>query len=254
MSLFNYKGINVYYDLTGEGDRTVLFIHGLGSSHDVFLPSREYSFFNEYRLLFVDLPGFGRSDKQENYDYSMRNGVDVCLGLLKYLHIDGVILVAHSLGGVIAQLVAEEIDVEAFINCEGNLTINDCKLSLYIYAQGLDKFVKSGFDELKEKNFGKPYYDCLCMTDANAVFLSSKMLVKACRKDGILEQFINLRTKKLYIYGERSSKRRKSREYLKETDVVIEYIEDSGHSMMEENPSAFYDAIKRFLSAQLKSC
>lgn len=89
-----------YYDNNVEGT-PLIFIHGwLGSSLEW-----KYQFFHfnlKNHVILVDLPGFGKSDKP-NKDYSIDFYTRQISDFLKLLKYNEVILIGHSLGGLIAQ-------------------------------------------------------------------------------------------------------------------------------------------------------
>jgi pimeloyl-ACP methyl ester carboxylesterase len=84
----------------GRGDTTLLFLHGYGESLLAWRQLLDH-FTPHYRVLAVDLPGFGLSDKPlGNYDYPTYAR---WLGDLLAHEIKGpVIVVGHSMGGQIA--------------------------------------------------------------------------------------------------------------------------------------------------------
>jgi len=90
----------VHYLDVGAGPPVVL-VHGLASAWSVWyhtLPALSA----HYRVIAVDLPGFGRSDAFGR-DVEVTDYVDVLIELLDGLEIERVGLIGHSLGGVIAQ-------------------------------------------------------------------------------------------------------------------------------------------------------
>lgn len=59
-----------------------------------------------YRVLTIDLRGHGDSDWPGQYSYELMR--DDVLGILDQLELDKVTIVGHSLGGVVAYLIAED--------------------------------------------------------------------------------------------------------------------------------------------------
>ena len=57
--------MKINYKLIGEGKETVLFLHGWGANLNSFLFC-ENALKNNYKLLLVDFPGFGESEKLNN--------------------------------------------------------------------------------------------------------------------------------------------------------------------------------------------
>lgn len=62
--------VNIHYKSYGEGPKTILFIHGFGCDMNVW--EEQFDAFKvdkDLRLVFVDLPGYGLSDKP-HVDYT----------------------------------------------------------------------------------------------------------------------------------------------------------------------------------------
>lgn len=83
----------------------VLFIHGWATSGFVWHPIFQH-WKNENRLLAVDLLGTGFSHKP-NAGYNLESHTESLISILDQMD-DDVILVGHSMGGALAQLVALE--------------------------------------------------------------------------------------------------------------------------------------------------
>lgn len=89
-----------YYDNKLEGI-PLLFIHGwLGSSLE--WAYQLFHFNLKKHIIMLDLPGFGKSDKLET-NYSIEFFTKYIIKFLKLLEYNEIILIGHSLGGLIAQ-------------------------------------------------------------------------------------------------------------------------------------------------------
>jgi 3-oxoadipate enol-lactonase len=94
------NGIKICYSSQGEGFPTFL-LHGFGSKKEGFMAQiPELSKY--FRVISIDLRGSGKSSRP-NYHYTMDMLVDDVKGLMDYLSIKKLNLIAHSFGGVIAQ-------------------------------------------------------------------------------------------------------------------------------------------------------
>ncbi len=90
------NGVNLYYEVSGEGEPLV-FIHGLGSStFDWEFQVPEFS--KSFKVITFDLRGHGQSDKPEG-PYTMQQYSDDLSGLLQGLGIPSAHIVGISLGG-----------------------------------------------------------------------------------------------------------------------------------------------------------
>jgi len=99
MPKIQVNGINLYYEVEGEG-QPLLFIHGLGSStRDWEMQVKEFS--KSYQVITCDLRGHGQSDKPAG-PYSLPMFAADTAGLLKSLNFKSAHVVGLSLGGGIA--------------------------------------------------------------------------------------------------------------------------------------------------------
>jgi pimeloyl-ACP methyl ester carboxylesterase len=83
----------------------VLAIHGLGATMGSFLPTVA-ALAPRFRVMALDLPGFGDSDKPIGAAYDARFFADSVVDLLDALELDHAHLIGNSLGGRVALEVA----------------------------------------------------------------------------------------------------------------------------------------------------
>ncbi len=94
----------VAYIDAGSGDKTLVLVHGLASNAGFWrevIPQLE----KNYRLIVVDLPGYGKSQKGE-LPIGMQYYADVVAGLIDELKLSNVTYVGHSMGGQIGITLA----------------------------------------------------------------------------------------------------------------------------------------------------
>src|SRR5512135_1060782 len=99
MATLRANGINLYYEVTGEG-QPLVFIHGLGSSTRDW-ESQTPEFAKSYKVITFDLRGHGQSDKPVGLD-SVPQYADDLAALLKALDVPAAHIVGISLGGGVA--------------------------------------------------------------------------------------------------------------------------------------------------------
>lgn len=88
-------GIGIHYQTAGVGDRGIVFVHGWGCNGDFW--KRSSGEFGEYRVIVVDLPGHGRSDKP-HVDYSMELFARGVNAVMEQAGVSEAVLVGHSMG------------------------------------------------------------------------------------------------------------------------------------------------------------
>jgi len=87
-----------YVELNPEGAQTVVFVHGLGSYLKFWRYQLDAFAARGYRVLALDLPGYGKSDKPASFPYTMEAMADVVHEFSRKLGAPQPILVGHSMG------------------------------------------------------------------------------------------------------------------------------------------------------------
>lgn len=94
----------VTYIDEGQGGYTLILIHGLASNAGFWrynIPELS----KHFRVIAVDLPGYGKSQKG-NYSYSLSFYAETIKNLIDELQLKNVVLVGHSMGGQISIIFA----------------------------------------------------------------------------------------------------------------------------------------------------
>ncbi|MEZ4907782.1 MAG: alpha/beta hydrolase [Saprospiraceae bacterium] len=98
------NNVNLAYVDMGKGDKTLILIHGLGSYSPAWNQNiDELSKF--YRIIAVDLPGYGKSSKIPHSGKMTYYG-EVIMDLIDKLNLKNVSIAGHSMGGQIAITIA----------------------------------------------------------------------------------------------------------------------------------------------------
>jgi pimeloyl-ACP methyl ester carboxylesterase len=103
--------VAIYAEEMGQGP-VLLMLHGLGGSSYTWraIAPRLAS---HYRIIAMDLRGFGRSDKPFDRSYGPRDHAAVVQAFIRERHLSQVTLVGHSYGGVLALLLAMDRNSDA---------------------------------------------------------------------------------------------------------------------------------------------
>ena len=96
-------GVNMHYQDTGPSKNAtpILFLHGFGSSLQTW-DTWAQALSDDYRVISVDLPGFGLTGADPSGTYTDQRSVEVLEAFLKALQIPKVVLVGNSMGGKFA--------------------------------------------------------------------------------------------------------------------------------------------------------
>ena len=98
------NGINMYYEMEGEGF-PLLALPGMGSSLEIWSPEYRNALKAKYRLLLMDYRGIGRSDAPD-IEYSVTMLARDIAELMTAVGIARANIMGLSLGGMIAQELA----------------------------------------------------------------------------------------------------------------------------------------------------
>ena len=258
MRIFKYNNYSVSYRFRNSENRTLIFLHGLGDNKKTFDPVFKSDLLKDFNILTADMIGFGESEKPLDFDYCLKKQSDMIFDLIEYLNLNNIYIVAHSFGGTAAVLLAEKLKslLKAFVNCEGMLTEEDITWSKTIYNQKINEFKEKGFKDFKERikkasikyPSNKVYYQQLQKTIPEAMYLSVKSMIDFINKEDLIKKFVDLECRKYYIFGENSHKRENKTEVLlKEYNIPVYYVPESGHFMVIDNAEEFYKKIKMII-------
>lgn len=94
------NGVNIEYLEGGKGEPLVL-IHGFGANKDNWTRIGKY-LTSHFRVIALDLPGFGESGKDPDGDYSISNQAEWVKAFVRAMGIQSLYMGGNSMGGKIA--------------------------------------------------------------------------------------------------------------------------------------------------------
>src|SRR5271154_6917698 len=121
-SHFISHGANrIHYVPAGKGNRTIVFIHGWACNLG-FWREQVTALADKARLILIDLPGHGQSDKPQTV-YTMDFFAETVLSVLLAAKVDKAIFIGHSMGGAVIARVHHHAPekVAALVSVDGLL-------------------------------------------------------------------------------------------------------------------------------------
>ena len=103
MPQVNANGVRINYEITGDGPRTIVWTHGIGSSLQTW--NQDLPQFPGFRHVAYDVRGMGQSEGTEG-PVSLELWAKDLDALMGALNIDHAIIAGHSMGGAISQRFA----------------------------------------------------------------------------------------------------------------------------------------------------
>ncbi|MFV5585395.1 alpha/beta hydrolase [Acinetobacter oleivorans] len=262
---FEYKTLNLCIEdteinlsiiqrLTGK-DKVILFLHGFGSTKEDYANLVYYDVFNEYDFIAYDAPSFGTSTCSDHEKLSIPFLVETAKALLNSYNLDKFHISGHSMGGLTALLLADELSdkVLSFINIEGNISPEDCFLSRQIISFP-EKDPRNFFDKFIERV--KVSYDpAAALYAANiktkvspsAIKPVFSSMVELSDSETLMTKFLNLPCPKMFMYGITNC-HLSYLENIQKKGVKLSEIDFCGHFPMYSNPVQMWNDISTFLS------
>jgi pimeloyl-ACP methyl ester carboxylesterase len=117
-----YLGPNrVHYVTAGQGKQTLVFVHGW-ACHLGFWREQVAALSEKARLILIDLPGHGQSDKPQTL-YTMDFFTEGVLAVLRAAQVDRAAFIGHSMGGAVICRVHQRAPekVAALVSVDGLL-------------------------------------------------------------------------------------------------------------------------------------
>lgn len=246
------EGVNINYTDNGSGDTTLLLIHGWAINQTYW--SEQVDFFKDkYRVVTLDLPGFGSSGKNRRIWSAEEYGKDVS-AVINQLELKNVVLIGHSMAEYIIietahnspESVVGLIGVDNFRSVGSNLArrfgIKSYLVKRYLksfrddYNNVAGKYVQSLFynrtDSLNRERILRDFE----ATDSAVAISSFEENIKYTAKE---KERLKALGKKVYLinsdFGPFLAKGFSSNEIAFERAI----INGTGHFLMIEKPAEF---------------
>ena len=236
----------------GTGPELV-WLHGLGESSTSFDPIARRPELAGYAHVLPDLPGYGRSAWQDA-PCTLAALADRLAGWLGAR--PPAVLIGHSMGGVLATLVAERAPVRAVIDIDGNLSRGDCTFSAQAAAYALEDFIAHGLATMRAEVFARAVAEApLRAYHAAMVFASPEVfhghaldLITRSEPADLAARLAQLRAPALFVAGVPGGICTRSRELLTAHGVCWVGVEPAGHWVYVDQPDRFVAEVVAFLA------
>ena len=104
MPTVRVDGVEIYYEAHGQG-QAILFFSETACDGEIWKLYQVPEFSKDHRVITHDYRGTGKSSKP-SIDYTTRMFCDDAMAILDHLQVDQAIVLGHSMGGRVAQLLA----------------------------------------------------------------------------------------------------------------------------------------------------
>jgi pimeloyl-ACP methyl ester carboxylesterase len=264
-------GVNIYVEDEGTSlNQTIVFLHGFGGSTFSWRGNVPFFVSMGYRVVAIDMKGFGLSTKDLSSDYSHPTQAKIVGKVLDKLNIDRVVMVGHSMGTSVmlnfAHLYPQRI--LAMVSVDGAVNIN--KMSSFPAALLNFGPIQRTFRDfignyLTKQRFGSilksAYYNKEIVTDevldgyyyraiSNDWTSSLIAMTRDMYKNTIGFPIESAKVPILVFWGENDTWVKRSDIEKWETKIPnasFQIIPGVGHLFMEEKPEIFNESVLKFI-------
>jgi pimeloyl-ACP methyl ester carboxylesterase len=231
----------------------VVWIHGLGESSTSFDPIARRSELGGYTHVLPDLPGYGRS-AWHDAPRTLEALADRLAGWLGAR--PPAVLIGHSMGGVLATLVAERAAVRGVIDIDGNLTRGDCTFSATATSYSLVDFAAGGFDAMRDAVYARGaseaalrgYHAAMMFASPDVFHGHAADLIAMSARADLAPRLAALRIPSLFVAGVPRGVCEASRAALTAAGAKWIGLEPAGHWVYLDQPDPFTAAVATFLA------
>jgi pimeloyl-ACP methyl ester carboxylesterase len=249
----DFNGVRVAYQEQGKGKDAVIFIHGWTCNSEFW--SGQMSAFPDKRLIAIDLPGHGKSDKPK-VDYTMDYFAGAIDAVMKKAGVKRAVLVGHSMGTPIIRqfyrLFPEK--VAALVIVDGALRpfAPKAQMDQFMaplkadYKTNAPMFMEGMLGNVKDENIKKQIRTSSAATpDYAALSAMEAMGDESLFKTDVINVPV------LAVLADSSFGQQKDIEqFLRSIIPNLDYRmwQGASHFLMMENPQAFNQALRFFLN------
>ncbi|WP_307671373.1 alpha/beta fold hydrolase [Streptomyces sp. V2I9] len=231
-----------WVELPGE-DPARVYVHGLGATSPAYFTEvAVHPLLAGRRSLLIDLLGHGLSDRPTDVDYTLESHADALARALEYAGVGGAEVIAHSMGGSVAIVLATRHPhlVSRLVLVDANLDpiapLRGANGSSGIAAYSEEDFLDGGWEEVRDQA-GPSWWSTMRLTGREALHRTATHLVRDT-VPALREQLVDLRIPRAYLLPEADGPL-PGTDALTRAGVSVVPVPDCGHNIMLDNPQAF---------------
>ncbi|MEU1516433.1 alpha/beta hydrolase [Streptomyces sp. NPDC005811] len=245
-AVFDDKGSAIRWTETPGDEPARVYVHGLGSVSAVYhahVAARPELVGR--RSLFVDLPGHGISDRPEDFGYTLEDHADALAAALDTARVRAAELVAHSMGGSVAIVLAHRRPdmVARLVLTEANLDAfpPSAAGSAAIASFTEEEFLDDGYARVLDR-VGPLWAATMRLADPRALYRSAVALRRG--SDPVMREILAglHMVDRVYLQGERSGPL-DGADALEKAGVRVVTVPDAGHNVMFDAADSFVAAV-----------
>ena len=265
MPFANVNNVNIYYELDGTGERTVVLIGGLGSQVQSWA-TQVPIYSKKFSVVTFDNRGSGNSDKPA-YNFTIEDMADDTISLLDHLRIEKASFIGKSMGGMITQWIGIKYPERVEKLVMGCSSASRDEVGNTILRMGRDIAFKVGMKAVWLNALFLGYSRQYIENNLESIQNAMQMIPEdpetlrgyisqshACEMHDVKDMLSKIRSKTLVMYGEKdfiTSSRRSAElgEYI--NGAVVRSFKDAGHGFWRENQQEVDSIVMEFLEGMI---
>jgi pimeloyl-ACP methyl ester carboxylesterase len=223
-----------------------VYVHGLGATSPAYFTEvAVHPLLAGHRSLLIDLLGHGISDRPATFDYTLESHADALAAALGSAGVTGAELIAHSMGGSVAIVLAARHPhlVSRLVLVDANLDpiprTPGSSGSSGIAAYSEEEFLAGGWEEVRDR-VGPHWWSTMRLAGREALHRSATQLIRGTVPT-MRELLLDLKIPRTYLLPEADGPL-PGTDALTEAGVSVVPIPDCGHNIMLDNPEVFVHA------------
>jgi len=246
-----FDGGKVHYQIGGKGEDALIFVHGWTCNGDFW--RGQTSAFPSLRVIAVDLPGHGQSDKP-HADYTMAYFARSLEAVMHDAGVKRAVLVGHSMGTPVVRQFYRLYPDKTL-----GLVVVDGALRLFFPKAQMDQFVaqlKSNYASAAPQMIDgmlMPIKDAKLKSEIRTVMLSTPDYVAISAMDGMADEKIytpdTIKVPVLAVLAKSPFWSPDTESFLRSLAPQLDFHmwEDVSHFLMMEKPQEFNQTLQAFL-------
>ncbi|MFC9678146.1 alpha/beta fold hydrolase [Streptomyces sp. NPDC056948] len=235
-----------WVELPGQEPPRV-YVHGLGATSPAYFTEVAVDpRLAGRRSLLIDLLGHGISDRPTTFDYTLESHADALAAALTQAGVEGAELIAHSMGGSVAivlaarhpRLVSRLVLIDANLDPIRRAPGSSGSSGIAFYTE--EEFARGGGWEEVRDRVGAHWWSTMRLAGREALHRSALHLIRGSVPT-MRELLLDLRIPRAFLLPEADGPL-PGADALTESGVSVVAIPDCGHNIMLDNPEAFVKA------------